>query len=56
MAIDLVTLAKLFRYAKRIIKDGEGETSTEIAPGTKVYKLVEGLTKYLPEEHQRFRG
>lgn len=38
------------RYAKRIIKDGEGKTPTEIAPGTKVYELVEELTKYLPEE------
>ena len=38
------------RYAKRIIKDGEGKTPTEIAPGTKVYELVEELAKYLPEE------
>ena len=38
------------RYAKRIIKDGQGKTPTEIAPGTKVYKLVEELAKYLPEE------
>lgn len=37
------------RYAKRIIKDGEGKTPTEIAPGTKVYELVEELSKYLPE-------
>ena len=29
------------RYAKRIIKDGQGKTQTEIAPGTKVYELVE---------------
>ncbi len=40
------------RYAKRIIKDGEGKTSTEIAPGTKVYELVEELAKYLPAEVQ----
>lgn len=40
------------RYAKRIIKDGEGKTPTEIAPGTKVYELVEELAKYLPEEVQ----
>lgn len=40
------------RYAKRIIKDGEGKTPTEIAPGTKVYELVEELSKYLPEEVQ----
>ena len=38
------------RYAKRIIKEGEGRTPTEIAPGTKVYELVEELAKYLPEE------
>lgn len=43
------------RYAKRIIKDGHGKTPTEIAPGTKVYELVEELVKYLPEEiAQRF--
>ena len=38
------------RYAKRIIKDGAGKTPTEIAPGTKVYELVEEMVKYLPEE------
>ena len=38
------------RYAKRIIKDGQGKTPSEIAPGTKVYELVEELAKYLPEE------
>lgn len=38
------------RYAKRIIKDGQGKTPTEIAPGTKVYELVEELAKYLSEE------
>ena len=37
------------RYAKRIMKDGAGKTPTEIAPGTKVYELVEELVKYLPE-------
>lgn len=37
------------RYAKRIIEDGQGKTPTEIAPGTEVYKLVEELAKYLPE-------
>lgn len=40
------------RYAKRIIKDGEGKTPAEIAPGTKVYELVEELAKYLPEEYK----
>ena len=45
------------RYAKRIMKDGEGKTPTEIAPGTKVYELVEELAKYLPEEIKLyFRG
>lgn len=38
------------RYAKQIIKDGEGKTPTEIAPGTKVYELVEELARYLPKE------
>ena len=37
------------RYAKRIIKEGEGKTPAEIAPGTKVYELVEELARYLPE-------
>lgn len=41
------------RYAKRIIKDGQGKTPTEIAPGTKVYELVEELVKYLPEETKK---
>ena len=44
------------RYAKRIIKDGQDKTPTEIAPGTKVYELVEELVKYLPEHvAQRFK-
>ena len=38
------------RYAKRIIEDGKKKTPTDIAPGTKVYELVEELMKYLPEE------
>ncbi len=38
------------RYAKGIIEEGEGKTPTDIAPGTKVYELVEELAKYLPEE------
>ena len=38
------------RYAKRIIKEEQGKTPTEIAPGTKVYELVEELAKYLPEK------
>ena len=39
------------RYAKRIIKDGQGKTPTEIAPGTKVYELVEELAKYLSQKY-----
>lgn len=42
------------RYAKRIIKDGQGKTPTEIAPGTKVYELAEELAKYLPEGKIQF--
>ena len=38
------------RYARRIINNGKGKTPAEIAPGTKVYELVEELVKYLPEE------
>ena len=41
------------RYARRIIKNGEGKTPAEIAPGTKVHELVEELAKDLPEEMQR---
>jgi len=41
------------RYAKRIIKERQGKTPTEIAPGTKVYELVEELAKYLPEDKQK---
>ncbi|WP_310603270.1 RloB family protein [Anaerosporobacter sp.] len=43
--------AKLaIRYAKRIIKENENKSSAMIAPGTKVFELVEELAKYLPEE------
>ncbi|MGI5947160.1 MAG: RloB family protein [Lachnospiraceae bacterium] len=44
------------RYAKRIIKDGQGRMPTDIAPGTKVYELVEELVKYLPEKIQDMFG
>ena len=37
------------RYIRRIIEDGQYKTPNEIAPGTKVYELVEALAKYLPE-------
>lgn len=38
------------RYAKRIIEENDARKPSEIAPGTKVYELVEELAKYLPEE------
>ena len=41
------------RYAKRIINEHEGMSPTDIAPGTKVYELVEELAKYLPEEYRK---
>lgn len=41
------------RYAKRIIESEVERTPTEIAPGTKVYELVEELAKYLPEFHMK---
>ena len=37
------------RYARRIIEDGQRKTPADIAPGTKVYELVEELVQYLPE-------
>ena len=45
--------SKIIIYAKRFIKEGKGKTPKEIAPGTKVYELVEELAKYLPEEQRR---
>lgn len=41
------------RYARRIIMDNEGRSPADIAPGTKVYELVEELAKYLPYEEQK---
>ena len=38
------------RYAKRLIEDGHGSTPSEIAPGTKVYELVEELAIYLSDK------
>ena len=38
------------RYSKRIINEHQGMTPTMVAPGTKVYELVEELVKYMPEE------
>lgn len=41
------------RHAKKILSDSAGKTPTDIAPGTKVYELVEELAQYLPEEVQK---
>ena len=41
------------RYAKRIIRENEGKASADIAPGTKVYELVEELARFLPEKLRR---
>ena len=38
------------RYAKQIIKAGEGRTSTKIVLETKAYELIEELAKYRLEE------
>lgn len=37
------------RYAKRIIEENKEKMPADIAPGTKVYELVEELARYLPE-------
>lgn len=38
------------RYAKRIIEENKGKMPADIAPGTKVYELVEELARYLSED------
>ncbi len=38
------------RYAKRLIEESGGVPPSQIAPGTKVFELVEELAQYLPEE------
>lgn len=44
-------------YAKKINEEADGKRPADIAPGTKVYELVEILAKYLPEEvRARFLG
>ena len=40
------------RYARRIIEEQKWRSPADIAPGTKVYELVEKLAKYLPEEYR----
>lgn len=43
------------RYAKRIMEENKGKMPADIAPGTKVYELVEELARYLAEkEKERF--
>lgn len=51
--ISHILFAKQRKYAKRIIKEAQGQTPTETAPGTKVYELVEELVRYLPEEMKK---
>ena len=41
------------RYAKRIIREAKGKNPRDIAPGTKVYELVEELAAFLPEEKKK---
>ena len=38
------------RYARRIIEERKNLSPADIAPGTKVYELVEELAKYLKED------
>lgn len=40
------------KYARRIIDEHDSISPTDIAPGTKVYELVEELAKYLPDEYR----
>ena len=41
------------RYARRIIEEHKILSPADIAPGTKVYELVEELAKYLPEDDRK---
>ena len=41
------------RYAKRIIRGHADIPPTDIAPGTKVYELVEEMAKYLPDDTRK---
>lgn len=41
------------KYSKKLLENTSGKTPSEIAPGTKVYELVEELARYLPEERKR---
>ncbi len=44
----------VIRYAKRIMEENKGKTLSDIAPGTKVYELVEELVRYLPENIKQY--
>ena len=48
--IEIEPCAAESRYAKKIIKENNCMSNANIAPGTKVFKLVEELARYLPEE------
>lgn len=37
-------------FAKKLMKGNKGKQPSDIAPGTRVYELVEKLRKYLPRE------
>lgn len=41
------------RYAKKIFKQSKGKNPSDIAPGTRVYELVEELAKYFPEKEKK---
>ena len=41
------------RYAKRIIKEGQGKIADRDSTGNESYELVEELAKYLPEEYRK---
>lgn len=38
------------KYAKRLVEQMPGDKPSQVAPGTKVYELVEELAQYLPED------
>ena len=44
----------MIRYAKRIIEGNRGKMQADIALGTKVYELVEELTRCLPKTMKNF--
>lgn len=42
------------RYAKNLLSENKNKEPADIAPGTKVFELVEELATYLPEEEKRY--